>query len=286
MRGVTGEQETGGAYGLALPGIDPSAGRFLGPAPAGWPSWAIERDEFVPAGWELETMWADRARLRLSGGGWAEIDGRRRVATCHVHAEASPHALIHPYLGLIGAMAALWRGWDYFHAGGVVVDGGVWGVLGERGAGKTSTLAFMAQRAGVEVFCDDILVLDRRGTAFAGPRCADLRADAARHLGVGEQIGIVGARERWRAPLGSVEPELPFRGWVGLAWADRVELGQLSPGQRFAALAANLALRLVPPEPSGLLALAGAPFHTFARPRSFDSLDAGLDRLVSALRGE
>ena len=38
----------------------------------------------------------------------------------------------------------------------------------------------------------------RRRAGPAGPRSIDLRPDAAARLGLGESIGVVGARERWR----------------------------------------------------------------------------------------
>jgi hypothetical protein len=199
-------------------------------------------------------------------------------------AEPPTHAIIHPYLGLIAAVAAYWRGWDYLHAGAVVIDGAAWGVLGERGAGKTSTLAFLSRRAGVEILCDDVLVLDTEVRAYAGPRCTDLREDAAAHLGEGEPLGVVGARERWRVPLGPVEPRLPLSGWIDLRWGSDVGLERPGAGERFTALARNLALRLVPPDPAGLLALADTPFIAFTRPCGLDRLESALDVLLEALR--
>ena len=272
-----------GAYGLALPDIAPETARLLGPAPADWPEWRLEHRPTGHEDWELEKLWPDRARLRLSGGGWTEIDGSRQVAALHTP-NPPAHAIAHPYLGLIAAVAAYWRGWNYFHAGAVVVDGTVWGVLGDRGSGKTSTLGFLARREGVEILCDDVLVLDKDAQAYAGPRCTDLREDAAAHLGVGEPLGVVGARERWRAPLGPVEPRLPLNGWIDLHWGPTAGLERPGAGERFTALARGLALRLVPPDPAGLLALTDAPFLAFTRPRGLERLDGALDPLLDALR--
>ena len=225
VSGVTGQV---GAYGMALPDIAPETASLLGPAPADWPEWRLEHRPTGHEDWELEKLWPERARLRLSGGGWTEIDGSRRVAALHLPDPPS-HAIAHPYLGLIAAVAAYWRGWDYFHAGAVAVDGAVWGVLGERGSGKTSTLGFLARRPDVEILCDDVLVLDRELRGYAGPRCTDLREDAAAYLGVGEPLGVVGARERWRAPLGAVEPAAAAEGMdrpaVGIADRDRAARG-------------------------------------------------------------
>ncbi len=280
-----GEKGGLGAYGLALAQVPPEAARYLGPAPDSWERWSISRHDWDGGRIEKEWLWPRRATLRVSGNGWLEMDGEQRSAALHVPTGSSDAALVHPYLSLIAAMAAYWRGWDYLHAGAIVVDGGVWGVFGERGAGKTSTLTRLGQREGVEVLTDDVLVMDRERVAYAGPRCTDLRADAAEHMGQGQDIGVVGGRRRWRVPLGPVAPELPFRGWVQLAWEGEISVTEPPPSARFAGLAANLALRLVPPDAAALLRLADLPFVRLARPRDFQRLDDALDRLLGALAG-
>ena len=126
---------------------------------------------------------------------------------------------MHPHLAGAAAVLSHWCGRDSFHAGAFVVDGGVWGLLGDKGAGNSSTLVSLA-RAGVPIVSDDVLVLDK-ATAYAGPRSIDLRTDAAQTLRTGQPLGMIGDRARWRVPLGPVEPELPFRGWVTLRWGPR-----------------------------------------------------------------
>ncbi len=212
-----------------------------------------------------------------------DIDGETRSATLHLPPSTADHAFVHPYLSLVAAMAAYWRGWHYLHAGAVVVNGSVWGLFGQRGAGKSSTLAHLARRSGIQVLSDDVLVLDQELTAYAGPRCIDLRGDAAERLGLGEDIGVVGGRRRWRMALGPVAPELAFRGWVELAWGDSVGVSEPAPSERFASLARNLALRLVPPDAAALLTLADLPYVRFARPREYEALDGALDQLLVAL---
>lgn len=278
-----GEEPTPGAYGLALPDLRGEDARHLGPAPESWPPWRLDWVISDGGRLELETLWADRAQLRVSGGGWVDIEGARNVATLHVPPGTARAALVHPYLSLIASMAAYWRGWHYLHAGAFVLDGGVWGVFGVRGAGKTSTLAMLSQRDELEVVADDVLVIDTDGTAYAGPRCTDLRLETAAHLGLGEDIGVVGGRRRWRAALGEVAPELPFRGWVELEWAEQVAVTEPSPSDRFQALARNLALRLVPPDPAALLALLDVPFVKLSRPRDFARMGDALDELLAAL---
>ena len=280
---AAGDEGTLGAYGLALPQVPPDAGRYLGPAPDSWERWTVSRRDWDGGRIENEWLWPHRATLRVSGNGWLEMDGQARTALLHVPTGASDAALVHPYLSLIAAMAAYWRGWDYLHAGAIVVDGVAWGVFGERGAGKTSTLAYLSRRPGVEVLADDVLIVDEHGTAYAGPRCTDLRGDAAERLGEGEDIGVVGGRRRWRMPLGPIAPEVPFRGWVQLAWDETVAVTEPPPSARFQALAANLALRLVPVDAAALLSLADRPFVRLARPRDFERLEGALDTLLDAL---
>ncbi|HYI38589.1 MAG TPA: hypothetical protein VEX39_18420 [Thermoleophilaceae bacterium] len=273
-----------GAYGLALPGVAGERARHLAPAPKSWEAWELERHDWADGRIEREWLWPRRARLRVSGGGWVEIDGAARHASLHVPPGTADHAFVHPYLSMVAAMAAYWRGWHYLHAGAVVVDGGVWGVFGQRGAGKSSTLAHLSLREGIDILCDDVLVMDGDLVAYAGPRCVDLRGDAAERLGLGEDLGVVGGRRRWRMALDSVAPELPFRGWVELAWAGDVAVADPAPTERFEALARNLAVRLVPPDAAALLRLADQPYMRFSRPRDYEQLDGALDQLVAVLR--
>ncbi len=158
-------------------------------------------------------------------------------------------ALVHPHLAGVAAVAAHWLGRESFHAGAFVAGGGVWGLLGERGAGKSSMLASLAL-AGVPVVSDDVLVLDSR-TALAGPRSIDLRSDASAHLDAGEPLGVIGGRERWRLPLAPIAPELPLRGWVVLGWDERTAVRQLQGSRRLTSLLPYRAARLYPPEAAG-----------------------------------
>ena len=55
--------------------------------------------------------------------------------------------LVHPVLATVGAVFAWWRGDVVFHGGAVVIGDGAWGLLGERGTGKSSLLAGLARGA-------------------------------------------------------------------------------------------------------------------------------------------
>lgn len=223
------------------------------------------------------------AVVRLRSGGWVELDRAESTATFCVREQPSPAALVHPYLASAAIVAAHWLGRETFHAGGFVAGGGVWAVLGEKDDGKSSLLASLAL-SDVPVICDDVLVL-RDHTAFAGPRAIDLRADAARQLEVGERLGVIGTRERWRFGLGQVSPELPLRGWVTLGWSDEVGTRAIRGAERFQLLLPHRGIRLEPTNPGGLIELSELPMLELRRPRRWDSAKHALSTLLDATGG-
>jgi hypothetical protein len=169
-------------------------------------------------------------------------------------------------------------GRESMHAGAFAAGGQAVGVVGTREAGKSSTLAWLAH-AGVDVLCDDMLIVD--GDApLAGPRSIDLRADAAQRLGVGEAIGMTGARERWWLRLGPTGDRPVLRGWVFLAWGERVAVRSLPASERLPRLAGQRGLRLPPARPDALLELTSLPAWELSRPRDWASLPEAADRLL------
>jgi hypothetical protein len=272
-----------GAYGLKLPDV-PEAASLLLPAEASWLTWRLQHRpvvlESLP---DHEVLTQDRALLKLSGRGLVEIERASHSSTLLLPERPADMEIVHPYLSLTAAVSARWRGWNCFHAGGLLVDGGVWGVLGARGAGKSSCLASCSIETRAEVLCDDILVVDSERSGIAGPRCLDLRGDAALRFGVGEAIGVVGARERWRMPLAPTMSSAPLRGWIQLAWGDEIAIQPVGPSDRFAAIARNLALRLLPPNAESLLKLVDLPVLRFSRPRSYDQIGSASEQLLAAL---
>jgi hypothetical protein len=153
--------------------------------------------------------------------------------------------------------------------------------VGEKGSGKSSTLAHLMLNDH-DVVTDDILVL-RQGLALAGPRCLDLRAGPAARLGGATPLGVVGLRERWRVPLGAVEPELPLRGWVTLAWDDRPEVRMVRGAERLLSLTPHRAVRLPPRNPGVLVHLSSLPLLELRRPRRWQALPDATARLLDAL---
>ena len=160
----------------------------------------------------------------------------------------SPDELVHPYLAPVAAITAHWHGRESLHGGGIAVRGRVMGVVGDRLEGKSSLLAALAAR-GVDVVCDDMLVVED-DHAFAGPRTIDLREDAAGALGVGENIGVAGARARWRVRLGPAPPRLPLAGWIFLDWAERVEVARVPASETLQRLLRNRGIRVPPLDPA------------------------------------
>ena len=274
-----------GAYGLRLTGAG-GASSLLGPAPGHWRSLhlvreVVSRDELSDA---PQRVWDDGADITLAGGpDRVLLDRDGGVARFLTTQPLGDAELIHPYLVPVAALWAWWHGLSSFHGGAFVAGGGAWGVLGGRGMGKSSTLAWLSQH-GHAVVADDLLVL-RHGQVMAGPRCVDLRPDAADHLAFGEDIGVVGSRARWRATVGEVAAETPLRGWIHLAWGDRVDVTPLRGVARLAQLVDQRALYLPAVDQVASMDLAMLPSWRFTRPRGVDSLlalGAMVERVTAA----
>jgi hypothetical protein len=271
---------TTGAYGLRLSGVDGIDG-LLVEAPEHWTpielilrAGPIETDK----GW----VGSRRAEFVTLSGGLIQLDLEQAQAI--VTAPDLPRAeeVVHPYLSSIGAMSAYLAGEESFHAGAVDLDGGAWAIVGDREAGKSSTLAWLASR-GIPVVCDDMLVLRGR-TALAGPRSIDLRRDAAAALGLGDEIGVVGTRERWRLRVAAVEPELELRGWIFLEWGEELAVEPLPVSERLARLLRARAALLPPTDPTAVLELARLPGLVVRRPRNLDQLRPTLEAVTDAIQ--
>jgi hypothetical protein len=213
----------------------------------------------------------------LLHGDRALIGRDTRTATL-VTAEAEDDGrLIHPFLTTIAVVFAWWDGRHTFHGGSFVDSSGrAWALLGERMAGKSSTLARLSL-AGLSVLSDDLLVVEG-GKALLGPRCVDLRHDAARTLGVASHAISVRAGERLRLALGEAPPAVELRGWIFLNWGDRTDVRRLGPGEWLARLAAHSCT----PTGSGpsLLELVGSEAWEISRTRGWDSFDPAVQRLL------
>lgn len=217
------------AYGFRWPGLSSEA---LGVGDSGeWPTISVKRTltnggeptEVARVGEQTASIETPAARLRLD----------RRRSTLEIRsAHGVPVAdLVHPALWPAAAVFARWHGRETFHAGAISFDGeGAWAILGARGAGKSSLLAILA-RFGVEVLGDDLLVVaDQR--CFAGPRCIDLRPEAAAALSIEGDTRLVRSTERRRLMLVPCHGEYILRGFVQLQWGPEVGLQRLLPAER------------------------------------------------------
>jgi len=272
-----------GCYGFRIEGVD-EARRLLVAAPAEWPRLTLASARAVAGGApETDVVGPRTAVLPLHRDGWMEIERSVPRITFHLPQEARHEELVHPYLAPGAAVLARWAGRESFHAGAVLGDGGAWAVLGDRESGKSSTLGWLALQ-GHRVLADDLLVLDS-GAALAGPRCIDLRPDAAAHLGAGEPIGVVGTRERWRLRLEPVPARVPLCGWIALEWGPDVAVEPVRGANRMLTLIPHRSVRLEPPAAGALIELASLPVLALRRPRSWDSLAAATERLMVAIGG-
>jgi hypothetical protein len=269
-----------GCYGFRVSGLPDAADLLLEAAPT-WPELAVARAEPDGEPPVHDQVGDDRARLPLAGGGWMEVTPG--TVTFRAVRRRPDGDLVHPYLAPGAALAARWAGRDSFHAGALVAGGGAWCVLGGKEDGKSTLLAWLALH-GHQVLSDDLLVVDG-GEAMAGPRCVDLREEAAGRLGTGDALGVVGVRERWRVRLGPAPAAVPLRGWVLLEWGDALAVEPVRGPDRLLALPPHRSVQLAPAAPETLLALSSLPVWRFRRPRRWDAIGDGAERLLAALAG-
>ncbi len=276
-----------GAYGLQVVGID-GADAWLGPVPERFPQLRVEwgRGRRPDRGGDERLVTDDRVVFELGPDRSLvveRLDGSAASATSWDARPPTAAEAVHPLLTAAAAVVGAWSGYDSFHAAAVVGTAGVWGLLGDKESGKSTLAAAMAGN-GHPVVCDDMLALRGR-TAFAGPRCVDLRTDAAVRLGMGDELTIDGPRPRWRVGLGPLDAELPMAGWVTLAWAERLELVRVAPRDLLARLGAHQTWPHTPIDPLALLDLSTLPAWELRRPREWSSLAAVVTTLEATVNG-
>jgi hypothetical protein len=267
-----------GAYGLHLRGLEP-LDDLLVPAEKNWPTAQIE----VQAG----SIDGASERVDESSGTIVFRDAMARLERAPARAvfrfAASPtlDAVVHPYLAPVAGLFAHWQGRECLHAGGFVHDGVAWGLVADRGGGKSSTLAQLAL-LGVPVLTDDLMIVDD-GRAFAGPRVIDLREEPAAALGVGEPLGVLGTRPRWRFRIPAATSSAALGGWVFLDWGTSLSVEVVPPSARLERLGQQRMIRRRPADPSSLLSLASFPAIVIRRPRSWALLQETTTAMLDAL---
>lgn len=267
-----------GAYGLRLAGEAPES-RLLPEVVDGAPIVTITRSlgESEPPNVVDEAT----ATVPLINRGGIELTRADRSAHITTPEPLTDDELAHPYLAPIAAVHNHWLGRAAFHAGGIVVDGRAWGVIGVRGAGKSTLLAAM-DAAGIVVLADDLLVVDGN-KAYSGPRTLDLRAEAAEHFGTTRELGIAGARERWRLDLGVAPPFAPLAGWIVPQWGDRLQVWR-EPGAAAAHhIAPARSVGGIAIAPQAFLTAAAKPAVVIERPRDMTALATGVEALLGEL---
>lgn len=274
------EPATLGAYGLRFSGALAPAGRAglqTVPPACRWPVVNLRwRRPEGPA--PLQRIDDHVALIRLIGGGHLELERQERRACFCTEERPDGAVLAHPGLAPVGAIFAHWLGRSGFHAGAVIVDGGAWAVVGAKGSGKSTTLAWLAA-AGYPVVTDDVLVIEA-GMAFAGPRSVDLRPESARRLEGMPPLVLVRQGERHRLVLERVTAEVPFRGWVLLEEGEGIDAISVAPGERVRRVARHSVVRLAPRQPEAILELARLPMWRLRRPRRWSMLDETVNRLL------
>jgi hypothetical protein len=265
------------AYGLRWRG--PLHTASLGEGTGEWPLLTVE----------VSGSDAPPGRNHLDGGRllYTNVDGSRTLLVERHERRATffgppvdAHALVHPYLGPVASVYSRWIGRESFHAGGLLIGGKAWMVLGEREAGK-STLLAACLAAGVGVLADDLCVIDD-GHLLCGPRTLDLRRPPDGALAA---LGTVPARAgRWRVDLPDVPPRTPLAGWLRLNWGEAHSTQPLTFADRLTLLARWRGWNALPSRPESLLDLAARPGYVLTRPRALDGLDETLQTILALAR--
>jgi hypothetical protein len=223
------------AFGLAVqvdPRISlPGLGLSLSPELAQPPS----RIRLDPE--ELHKRWQDlatapvRTRELRAGGSlartvdfaepagyllWARDHGRILISPDGLELLCEPDPANEDWANIVCSqalpLAATLRGFEVFHACGVVLDGKALLIAGPSGAGKSSLAAALV-RAGRRLLSDDVVALRLRDgvlTAFPGPAAIQLREDedarlsAAGRSALGRPEQVRAGKQRY---IGSDVPE-------------------------------------------------------------------------------
>lgn len=260
--------EHAGLFGIALRGVHLPTHRLTSP-PSGTPVWQLNRE---PAETSQRpprpSITEDLGTFLHPQNVWTVVDRSAQTITAYTPRRVTDDAILHPFGIAAFSTAARWRGASVFHSGAVVIGGRAWGLLGGKGAGK-STTALTLSGLGHPVLSDDVLIVER-GEVLAGPRFTDLR----QAVPGADDLGVVGLRRRWRLPLPPAPWSAPLGGWFVLDWGAELSSASVPAPQRFSALLDAYSFADEPIEPRALLELSGRPMLRVARPRDVGQLGA------------
>src|SRR6188472_3686872 len=144
-----------GAYGLHLAGLAGLDDLFVD-APPAWPT-AIVEVERGPIAGIAESLDETHGTIVFRDA-VARVERTPATVTFRFVGDPTPDALVHPYLAPPAGLLAHWHAREALHAGAFVHAGGAWGVVADRGGGKSSTLARLSLD-GVPIVADDLLVI-------------------------------------------------------------------------------------------------------------------------------
>lgn len=213
---------------------------------------------------------ADCVSVGTRGSSLLEVRREPPSIVLELPEETTPAALVHPVLTVPISILARWRGDLTLHAGAFYANGRAWGVVGEREAGKSTTLAMLAER-GCPLLADDLLVLDG-GVVRAGPACIDLRPDAAKRMADARYIGEIGGRDRYRLTAPPGPARAPLGGFFLLGWDEEagVTVERVPTGEALRVVYAQEYIGLMGPgDPRKIVDLLGTPMWRVRRPPSW-----------------
>jgi hypothetical protein len=271
-----------GAWGVRFPDLA-GPGMPFNEAPPNWPEVAVEVR--VRADPEHAVEWGpDRARHPLRGGHQIEIRREPLQVDLVLARPTLAECVLAPHMTSAASTIAAWTGCPAIHGGAFLHEDGAWVLLGDKRQGKSSTLGWLAT-SGVPIVTDDLVVCEG-GDVLAGPRCVDLRAEPARHLNAGRDLGVVGARERWRVDVPPCPATSPLRGWIFLEWGAEVAVKRLSPIERMSHLVQHRAIAVPWEDPVALLDLATRPAFVWQRPKGWQTVESSIATLLAQIVGE
>ena len=257
-----------GAYGLRIDGLgEQETLRVQGGGD--WPPVTVQFRAGKSSGAERE-VGPDRALMPLYETE-LHMSREERRAVFVTERDFTVEEVVHPYLAPVAVVFARWDRRETLHAGAFVAGDGAWALLGEKTAGKSTTLAWLAEH-GSDIVADDIVVLSD-GCALAGPRCLDVRDDASAYLEAGTPASMPREGGRNRVVLPPLRSQVPLRGIVYLEWGERTAVERVPAGQRIERLVVQRQGASIHNDPVDVLDLAALPALVLTRPRGLDALD-------------
>jgi hypothetical protein len=259
-----------GVYGLDVRGLGDVSRYADAPAP-GSPVLAVrQRVGPAPAGAESQVS-KDRAVIALIEDGLLDISRDPLAASFVTSRPLSSDELLHPWLVPAAATANAWLGRRVLHGGLVSKKDRALAIIGDKEAGKSTLLAWLALEAGLTVLCDDLVVLDG-DTVFRGPQCIDLRPPSLAYLPAAAGATLVRDGTRLRLPLPRPPATATFVGFVVLEWGATTAIHAVPPAQHLPNILPHAFTEGIPAGVAGVLGFARYRMWRLTRPRDGNSL--------------